>query len=96
MSRSERLWVISYDISDNKRRRRVARKLEEVMTRVQFSVFEGRLSVRRTERLLEELRSDLAKDDSLRVYSIGSAGERHCRVLGNSPPIESNSGYWLL
>ncbi len=96
MSRSEKLWVISYDISDNKRRRRVARQLEDVMTRVQFSVFEGRLSLRQTERLLEELRLVLSKSDSLRVYSIGAAGERHCRVVGSSPPIDSNSGYWLL
>jgi len=96
MSRSECLWVISYDISENRQRRRVARQLEDVMTRVQFSVFEGRLSARRVEELVGIIEQDLAGGDSLRVYSIGAVGERRCQVRGNGVPIDRNVGYWLL
>ncbi len=56
--------VVCYDIVEDRRRGRVARKLREFLTRVQKSVFEGELSGERLESmrqmLLEEI--DLATD----------------------------------
>ena len=40
MARGEMLTVFSYDVSKNKRRRKIARLLEDAATRVQYSVFE--------------------------------------------------------
>jgi CRISPR-associated protein Cas2 len=96
MSRSECLWVVSYDISDNKCRRKVASKLEDEMTRVQRSVFEGRLTESRVNNLVKEISEVIARGDSLRVYSIGKVGERRCLVEGAGVPIERNVGYWLI
>ncbi|MEO9517179.1 MAG: CRISPR-associated endonuclease Cas2 [Paracoccaceae bacterium] len=96
MSRSEGLWIVSYDISDNKCRRRVASKLEDEMTRVQRSVFEGRLTEIRVNKLIKEISKMIAKGDNLRVYSISKVGERRCRVEGDGVPIERNAGYWLI
>ena len=44
MARTEMLVVMTYDVSDNKRRRRLSKHLETRMTRVQKSVFEARLT----------------------------------------------------
>ncbi|MFQ5740952.1 MAG: CRISPR-associated endonuclease Cas2 [Acidobacteriota bacterium] len=39
-----RLWVVSYDVFDDRRRNALARLLEEWGERVQYSVFECRLN----------------------------------------------------
>ncbi|WP_417794010.1 CRISPR-associated endonuclease Cas2 [Terasakiella pusilla] len=96
MSRSQFLRIISYDISCNKRRRRIATILEDRATRVQYSVFETRMSERALERLVEDLNEHLDEFDSLRVYTVGRSGERHCAVYGAGVPIETETGYWLL
>lgn len=95
MSRSEMLCVFCYDVSDNKRRRRVARLLEKAATRVQYSVFETRMPRTKAEILGQRIAAMLGDGDSLRVYAIGRNGERRTRVYGDGPPIESDEGYWL-
>jgi CRISPR-associated protein Cas2 len=96
MSRSMQLRVFCYDVSDNRRRRKVARLLEEEAVRVQYSVFEARMSDRASARLAASVESVLAENDSLRVYTIGRTGETKCEVRGAGVPIETNAGYWLM
>ena len=59
MPRVEMLMVFSYDVSDDRRRRRVAAILEDEMVRVQKSVFEARLNPVRTERLVKAIEREL-------------------------------------
>lgn len=92
---ADKLWVVSYDISDNRRRRRIAAMLEDDMTRVQYSVFEGRLSDARMTRLVNILEAAITNEDSLRVYCVGKVGERKCQVKGAGIPIDNGSRYWL-
>lgn len=96
MSRDDRLRILAYDVSSNSRRRRIARRLEEEASRVQYSVFEGRMSARRLQHLVSSVEPLLEEGDSLRVYTISKIGERHCDVYGTAPPIEKDVGYWLL
>jgi CRISPR-associated protein Cas2 len=96
MPRGEMLTVFSYDVSDRKRRNRIARLLEDAATRVQYSVFEARMSRRSAEILGERLAAELQSGDSLRLYCIGRHGETRCRIYGDGTPIESAEGYWLL
>jgi len=51
MTNTEFLVVFSYDITRDANRRRVAESLELHATRVQFSVFEGRMSLAKARRL---------------------------------------------
>lgn len=95
MSKSTKLRIICYDISDNRRRRRVAYILEEYASRVQFSVFESRLTDARLRKLMKKLNAVIQGDDSLRVYSISKIGERYCKVYGKGVSIEPDAGYWL-
>lgn len=95
MARGEMLTVFSYDVSKNKARRKVARLLEDAATRVQYSVFETRMTRARAEALSQRLAALLGEGDSLRVYVIGHDGERRSRVYGDGAPFESDEGYWL-
>ncbi len=95
MARGEMLTVFSYDVSTNKRRRKIARLLEDAATRVQYSVFETRMTRARCDALSQRLAALLGEGDSLRVYVIGHDGERRSRVFGDGAPFESDEGYWL-
>jgi CRISPR-associated protein Cas2 len=96
MARGEMLTVFSYDVSSDKRRRKIARLLEDAATRVQYSVFEVRMSRQKAEALAQRLAAHLGAGDSLRVYVMGHDGERRSRVYGDGPAFESTEGYWLL
>ncbi len=95
MARPEHLYVFAYDISSNRKRRRAANVLEDAMTRVQFSVFEGRLTSENAEQLSEQVARFLGPDDSLRAYCVTEAGRRASFVWGD-PPISEQGDFWLL
>jgi CRISPR-associated protein Cas2 len=95
MARAEMLMVFSYDIADDKRRRRISRILEEIMVRVQESVFESRLSASMTEALVRRLEPEMAPGDSLRVYAVGADSLARCRQVGGAP-IAENVEFWLM
>ncbi len=80
------LYVVIYDISDDKRRRRVFNLLEGYGQRVQFSAFECVLN----DRKFEELRSRLIKvvkmnEDSVRFYPISKHTLGQVIVWGEPP-----------
>ena len=95
MARGEMLTVFTYDIVQNKRRRKVAKILEDCASRVQLSVFETRMTEAKANAISQRIASLLDDNDSLRVYVIGADGERRSRVFGNSTPFETAEGYWL-
>lgn len=96
MARGEMLTVFSYDVSKDKNRRKIARLLEDNATRVQYSVFEVRMSRQKADAIAQRLAAWLEDGDSLRIYVIGHDGERRSRVYGDGPAFESTEGYWLL
>lgn len=95
MASAEMLTVFTYDIADNRRRRRAAGILEDTLVRVQESVFEGRLTRARTRRLIRELEAVLQADDSLRVYAVAADGLERCHQHGGAP-IMTDADFWLL
>ena len=95
MARGEMLTVFTYDVSADRRRRRVAKLLENAATRVQDSVFEARLTKARAEALSQRISAELGEGDSLRVYVLSADGETRSRIFGDGPPLETDEGYWL-
>jgi len=75
--------VVSYDISDDKRRRKVMQAMEDYGARVQYSVFECRLLAAEIVKLKRRLRP-LVRDprDSVRFYYINAADITRIEVLG--------------
>lgn len=95
MASAEMLMVFSYDVSNDKQRRRVAGLLEEHMVRVQQSVFEARLSRRATEKLISQVTAELEADDSLRVYAVSAHGLARSHAFGPLPLPEAEDFYLL-
>lgn len=77
------LYLISYDITDDGRRRRTMEALKDYGRRVQYSVFECNLDATGLEELLDRLDFEVDRStDSCRVYRLceGCAGQ--VRILG--------------
>ena len=95
MPRAEMLTVFTYDVSSDRKRRRVAKILEDAATRVQFSVFEARLSEQRAAAIAQRVAAELDRGDSLRVYAVSATSEPRTRTYGDAAPIEPPGRYWI-
>lgn len=63
--------IISYDIVDNKRRTKLAKRLLNFGARVQYSVFECDLDAKQLAQLKKQVLPGLnLEEDSLRIYQI--------------------------
>lgn len=68
---SQRHWhLISYDVRDAKRLRKVAKKLESYGTRIQYSVFRVRIDHQSLEKLHWELNKIMEEEDDLLVIPL--------------------------
>ncbi len=90
------VWVIAYDIRDDKRRVRVAKHLCSYGERVQHSVFESRLTSGEVALLRSELREivDL-KEDQLRFYPLCLTCEARIRRQGTATTLDAD-GYSII
>jgi CRISPR-associated protein Cas2 len=79
----KQFMVISYDISDNRRRTKIMKTLEDFGTHVQFSVFECRLKPNEFARL-KKLLKPLVREpqDTIRVYFIGADDVGRIQIIG--------------
>ncbi|MHB1166844.1 MAG: CRISPR-associated endonuclease Cas2 [Candidatus Nanopelagicales bacterium] len=91
MAETELTIVLCYDVVRAGTRRRVAEFLEERLVRVQQSVFEGRLPLRRAHKLFDAAASILDDGDSLRLYVMTKDGIEKSRVHGGAPLPEDGS-----
>ena len=63
--------IISYDIIDDKRRTKLAKKLCDFGKRVQYSVFEADLTQKQIKQMLNKILPLINKEeDSLRIYKL--------------------------
>lgn len=68
---SQQKWnLVSYDVRDPKRLRKVAKLLEGYGERVQYSLFRIRATTERLEKLRWELSEVMAKEDDLLVIPL--------------------------
>ena len=96
MAWGEMLTVFSYDVSENRTRRKVAHQLEAAATRVQYSVFEARMTREKAAAVGQLVAALLGPGDSLRVYSVGADGLKRSNVYGDGAPFEPEEGYWVV
>lgn len=76
--------VVSYDVSDDRRRRKVARILEGYGYRVQYSVFECDLDADQARALQQRLRPLISKraGESVRFYPLCADCRERIGVIG--------------
>jgi CRISPR-associated protein Cas2 len=85
--------VISYDVTDDRIRARLAKRLRGYVNRVQKSVFEGPVDDGRIEELRSEIRQTMDQDaDSVRIYSLCSRCQGATEVMGTGVYIEQEEG----
>lgn len=96
------LVLVAYDVADAKVRARVARTLEGFGTRVQYSVFECRLSEGQLADLLDRLgvaheQAEAAEDPafSVRCYRICRRCEPRVTILGQGT-LTQDAPYYLI
>jgi CRISPR-associated protein Cas2 len=77
------LYVISYDISADDRRRRVAEALKDFGRRVQYSVFECEVDTAALKELMERIDFEFDfKTDSCRLYRLCQTCAQEVRIIG--------------
>lgn len=79
--RAERAYLVSYDISDPRRWRRIFRTMKGYGTRLQLSVWHCRLDDRRRVELSMAVEADLdPNEDQLVIIDLGVASDVELKV----------------
>ena len=79
------MYLVSYDISEDKLRNKVAKELKNYGIRVQYSVFECNLTSKRYQELYQKLVKLVSgqAEDSIRVYYICAGCQEKMSCIGN-------------
>lgn len=86
--------VISYDITDDRRRNRVCHELKNYGEHIQFSVFECLLDNENLERLAKWLGRIIdLNEDSVRIYCLCNRCRRMITILGAGKVCEDEDVY---
>lgn len=80
--------LVSYDISDNKQRTKVANLLMDHGKRVQYSVFECRLDAKMLNDLTAMLEPFASGTDSIRIYQICESCLKKTVLLGRYESVD--------
>lgn len=78
------MYIVSYDITNDKLRRKIAKEMENYGIRVQYSVFECDLKVEKYAELyakLIKLMGD-SEEGNIRIYNLCSNCKEKTRLIG--------------
>jgi len=88
-------YVVSYDISDDKRRNRVGNVLLDFGKRVQYSVFECILDDQLLKKMSQKLCQIISEDDSVRIYTLCAKCEKIVKIIGSGQVTKEEDVYIL-
>ncbi len=88
------LFVISYDIEDDRSRSHIASILSGYGQRVQKSVFECELDKKLYDELIKRLQKRL-KNGNIRIYQICAVCRRQAKGLGDVLIVDPPAGFWV-
>jgi len=90
------LRLIIYDITDEKRLRKVANACEDFGTRVQFSVFECWLDQKKFDFLWDRLADLINPDeDKIAAYTLDKGAREKRQILGSNMEVTQKRDYYL-
>lgn len=91
------LYLISYDISIDKRRAKIAKLLEGFGQRVLESVFECDLTAAEYRQLRRKLNRRIKADagDELRIYQLCRSCVAKTEIIGAGPPVERSADVYI-
>jgi CRISPR-associated protein Cas2 len=86
----ERLYIVTYDIADNRRWRRIFKLMHRYGRWLQLSVFQCRLTARRRAEMAMRLEAAMnMKEDHVLILDLGFADAVDPRVESLGKPFES-------
>lgn len=86
--------AVCYDISDDKKRAKVAHKLKDYGIRVQKSVFECILNEEKLKEMIEIITKDIdEEEDTLRIYQICETCKKKIKIYGFGKLTEDEEVY---
>ena len=86
--------LISYDITKNKTRTKLAKKLLDFGPRVQKSVFEADINEKEMKEILALLKkTNIKKGDSIRLYKICESCKKNVQIWGSGKVTEDKEFY---
>ena len=78
-------FIVSYDVVDDKRRTKLAKRLLNFGSRVQYSVFECNLTSEQLRQLKKQTLACIKKEeDSLRIYRLCEECSKRMQAYGES------------
>jgi CRISPR-associated protein Cas2 len=89
------LYIVSYDIPDDKKRDRVAKTLLDFGTRVQYSVFECIMDDKLLGKMTARLKRIISVEDSIRIYALCAKCDKVVKVLGSGKVTKNEDVYIL-
>lgn len=82
-------YIVCYDISDTRRRNKVARAVDDYGNRLQYSVFEVRLDDAQRRALLKELEEIIDPDaDSIYVFPLCERCRKTMSIRGRGTAFD--------
>lgn len=85
-------YLVSYDIRDPKRLRRVAKTMLSYGSRLQYSVFVCDVSAAELVQLRFDLRDTLEPEDSVMIVPLGPGYDTSCFEFLGPPPALPEAG----
>lgn len=78
------MYIISYDITSDRLRSKIAKELENYGRRVQYSVFECRITIKQFEELYEKLilMMEGEVEGNIRIYKLCKKCQQEIRTIG--------------
>lgn len=90
------LYIVSYDIPDDRRRTKLAKVIKDFGDRVQYSVFECLLDRELLKKMEERIvRIINIKEDSVRVYALCGNCEKAIAIFGQGEVCKEEDVYIL-
>jgi CRISPR-associated protein Cas2 len=81
------LVLVAYDVSDNRRRTRLVKRLGRYAQRVQRSVFEAYLTDPLLDQMIRTLRDTIEPTDDVRIYRLCKTCREQEICLGAAEPF---------
>jgi CRISPR-associated protein Cas2 len=90
----KQFYLVSYDISDDRRRTKIMKTLEDFGQRVQYSVFECNLESAQITKLKKMLLPHVKDSaDTIRIYAISADDLKRIEIIGNGKVTRERDFY---
>ena len=89
-------FIVTYDIADDRRRKKLSDVLSDFGDRVQYSVFECLMGMEELNRMTDRIAAVIdAEQDGVRIYALCTGCENKVTVIGTGSRTQDPDVYIL-